>query len=88
MVYYTIDCVIKITFNLVACNNFIGKPLKKAVNGFRLKKYYSSTVEPPQLLPDSIFQFGSSDSSENQSGSHLSKFQLCACKIIYFMHNI
>ncbi len=56
------------------CLNFIGKPLKKAVNGFRLKKYYALDDKVPQLLEDSVFQLGSSDSSYTQSDISLCKF--------------
>ena len=56
-----------IRINVVVCNNSIGKLLKKAVNGFRLKRYYSAAVIPPQVTPDSVFQLGSSESSDDDS---------------------
>ncbi len=42
---------------------FVGKTLKKAVNGFQLKKYHKLTEERAKLTEDSVFQFESSDSS-------------------------
>ena len=53
-----------IRFNVVVS---IGKLLKKAVNGFRLKRYYSAAAIPPQVTPDSVFQLGSSESSDDDS---------------------